>query len=797
MRVPNWGAPDRKVDRKGAFVLTAIYARGKPVPGAPGFCGSGLEPAKGPRHMRKPKRGFRSVCMVCAFALFSLTRLININRSLWTDEANQVLDSMRPLRDVAFAAARQTLMPLDFWTIHFSTGILGHNAFGYRFSALLFSHLTALVVFLFVRRICRSIWPALLALVILSSNGPYLRFSQEVRPYSLCIFSIIWMTYLGFFHFRRPRQWGLCAMAACCFLGFLGHGFFVFVFPALFAAGGCRFLFSVVRRRRSLSGIRRSMGILFPLGIAFLSFCMARPTLARLLLFAQDMGHLINRAHDGTLAGRMEHVIGNFNVDGVLDAISWCAQPLFPFVPAVVLAASLVLAFCGGGRPRRREISAAALMAGLGLNLLTQDLVLIDAGPPVFSRYFFVHYGVYVVAYSVALWSIVRRLGSIFLRILPASAFRVAPHRLRMGVSCAFAVAVCLCYLAEGAKSWSAFYRSPAKEDLAGAAEYIDKRAGAFDEIHFFPAWRGIPIQVYRSYALKSLCRPRSEVVWHVQYTSSDPAPEGMILVKRLPGLAIWRSGPEPMEPGRLKEVFPGKVNGEGTYILFGVPRSPVLRKELCGALIAPKRAVLFAEDAVDSDFERQAFWFVWTGRDLRDRTEQGAALMRRYKSELPLLLEANRRLAAPPEVQAHHSKEILPDGSLRIVSSGKPYTLCLSRDLHVPASIVQAVCLEFGYFPRNPERAYSDTWRRFALTWTTDHESAGSRGTQQSFLIGKTGRMESVSVNLRHLPGEPLVQTLSLSPYHTPGERDEVIFRRCTLLGKSAAQYLASNIPL
>ena len=86
------------------------------------------------------------------FLVFSLTRFINIGRSLWTDEVSQVLDSMQPFSEVACAAARQTMMPLDFWIIHFAADLFGRNAFAYRFSSLLFSHLTALIVFLFVRR---------------------------------------------------------------------------------------------------------------------------------------------------------------------------------------------------------------------------------------------------------------------------------------------------------------------------------------------------------------------------------------------------------------------------------------------------------------------------------------------------------------------------------------------------------------------------------------------------------------------------------------------------------------------
>lgn len=157
--------------------------------------------------------------MFWVLLLALVLRVINLNQSLWLDEAFQ-------FKAIAYFNLKDMLMvylPGDFnpplsYLINFFIGkLFGYSEIVLRLPSVIFGVITVWLVY----KLSHKIWPALL----LATSGLHLYYSQEARMYSLAA-----MTVTASFYFLREKKWlwyGIFSLIAI-----YSHYLTVFIFPA-------------------------------------------------------------------------------------------------------------------------------------------------------------------------------------------------------------------------------------------------------------------------------------------------------------------------------------------------------------------------------------------------------------------------------------------------------------------------------------------------------------------------------------------------------------------------------------
>lgn len=133
--------------------------------------------------------------MIALILLFALIlRLVNINQSFWLDEAAQLIESARPLKE-QFDILGDFQPPLFHLLLHFWMK-LGNSEFIIRLFPIIISLITIYLFYLITRKIFNKKY-SLLATFLLSINPFFVYYSQEVRPYPLSMLTALLIT-LGF-----------------------------------------------------------------------------------------------------------------------------------------------------------------------------------------------------------------------------------------------------------------------------------------------------------------------------------------------------------------------------------------------------------------------------------------------------------------------------------------------------------------------------------------------------------------------------------------------------------------------
>lgn len=162
------------------------------------------------------------IVLVLGFVL----RFVNLNQSLWLDEATTALVAKMTLTDFF-----TKFMPGDFhpplyylvtrgWMM-----VAGGNEIALRIPSVLFGILTIYVVYL-IARILRFKWPIVPALFI-ATSGLHIYYSQEARMYAMATFLVTLAVY-----FYISKKWKLLAVILPTI--FLTDYLSVLIFPVLY-----------------------------------------------------------------------------------------------------------------------------------------------------------------------------------------------------------------------------------------------------------------------------------------------------------------------------------------------------------------------------------------------------------------------------------------------------------------------------------------------------------------------------------------------------------------------------------
>ncbi|MFH0943328.1 MAG: glycosyltransferase family 39 protein, partial [Candidatus Beckwithbacteria bacterium] len=147
-------------------------------------------------------------------------RLINLNQSLWLDEAFQ-------FKATAYFSLKQMLTvylpgdfnpPLSYLINFFFNRIFGYSEIALRLPSVIFGLLTIWLVYKLSQR---KIWPALL----LATSGLHLYYSQEARMYSLAALAVT-----ASFWFLLKKRWFWYAIFSL--IAIYSHYLTIFIFPA-------------------------------------------------------------------------------------------------------------------------------------------------------------------------------------------------------------------------------------------------------------------------------------------------------------------------------------------------------------------------------------------------------------------------------------------------------------------------------------------------------------------------------------------------------------------------------------
>lgn len=118
--------------------------------------------------------------------LATIFRLININQSLWLDEASQVLMSQKSLNFIIFERSGDFHPPLSYLIYHFWL-MLGSSEIWLRLLPLIFGVATVFIIY----KLCQKLFTKKIALIsaLLLATAPYhIYYSQEIRMYSMAAF---------------------------------------------------------------------------------------------------------------------------------------------------------------------------------------------------------------------------------------------------------------------------------------------------------------------------------------------------------------------------------------------------------------------------------------------------------------------------------------------------------------------------------------------------------------------------------------------------------------------------------
>lgn len=162
-------------------------------------------------------------------ALAAILRLINLNQSLWLDEATQVMLSSEPLYNIFFLRGADFHPPLSYLLMHFWM-LLSTSEVWLRLPSVIPGVLTVWILYYFVKQFLDK-KVALLSALFLAISPYHVYYSQEIRMYALAAF----LATLSMYFFYRQFALGyILATAGLLYTHYFG--FFILVSQVFYLA---------------------------------------------------------------------------------------------------------------------------------------------------------------------------------------------------------------------------------------------------------------------------------------------------------------------------------------------------------------------------------------------------------------------------------------------------------------------------------------------------------------------------------------------------------------------------------
>lgn len=129
-------------------------------------------------------------------------------KGLWGDDISQVEESRAdlPLKKVIQGAARHQIPPLDFIILHYTQKAFGRSDFVVHLPAATWGTLSVPLLFLIISRLS-SLPVAILGAIIFAFAPSHIFYSQEVRFYSLMVFSGLLLIFAFIYLLERLQSW--------------------------------------------------------------------------------------------------------------------------------------------------------------------------------------------------------------------------------------------------------------------------------------------------------------------------------------------------------------------------------------------------------------------------------------------------------------------------------------------------------------------------------------------------------------------------------------------------------------
>ena len=149
--------------------------------------------------------------------LATIFRLVNINQSLWLDEASQVLMSQKSLYYIIFERSGDFHPPLSYLMYHFWL-MLGSSEIWLRLLPIIFGVSTVFVIYKLSQKLF-SEKIALISALFLATAPYHIYYSQEIRMYSMATF----FASLSLYFFVTSKKWGyVLATVALLYTHYMG-----------------------------------------------------------------------------------------------------------------------------------------------------------------------------------------------------------------------------------------------------------------------------------------------------------------------------------------------------------------------------------------------------------------------------------------------------------------------------------------------------------------------------------------------------------------------------------------------
>lgn len=142
--------------------------------------------------IKKTVRKYHMIFVLCgAFFL----RIINLNQSLWLDEAASAISAVQPVAKIINTIDKDFMPPLFYILLHYWIGLAGKTEWAMRILPVFFSLLSIYLTYR-IGTVFYSKKIGLLTAFLMSVSPFFLFYSQELRPYSLMVFLVLLTTYL-------------------------------------------------------------------------------------------------------------------------------------------------------------------------------------------------------------------------------------------------------------------------------------------------------------------------------------------------------------------------------------------------------------------------------------------------------------------------------------------------------------------------------------------------------------------------------------------------------------------------
>lgn len=140
------------------------------------------------------------IWIILLVALF--LRLVNLNQSLWLDEATQAILSQKSLYSIWFERAGDFHPPLSYLLYHFWM-FLGTSEIWLRFLSVLFGVATIFIIYKISKKLFNQ-QVAIFAALFMATAPFHIYYSQEIRMYAIATFFAL----LSMYYFVRDKRIG-------------------------------------------------------------------------------------------------------------------------------------------------------------------------------------------------------------------------------------------------------------------------------------------------------------------------------------------------------------------------------------------------------------------------------------------------------------------------------------------------------------------------------------------------------------------------------------------------------------